>query len=69
MLARPRPFVYFAGQPGTHNGGQAQDYGLAIEEDYFSDVLGERIVIAEQRHTPYDQLRMGTTHLSVYNTQ
>jgi hypothetical protein len=62
--------------PGTHNGAIAQDYEMGIEEDFLSDVLepiygAERsvIVIANQRHSVLDQLRMGVRHmeLDIYN--
>jgi len=58
--------------PGTHNGAIAQDYEMGIEEDFLSDLLepiygAERsvIVIANQRHSLLDQLRMGVRHVEV----
>ena len=57
--------MYWLGQPGTHNGGQSFDSGFGAEEVRLQDILGERVVIAEQRHYPYDQLRMGARNIEL----
>ena len=57
---------------GGHNSAIAQDYGMGIEEKFLKALLiptyGEdksEVVIANQRHSLLDQLRMGVRHLEV----
>lgn len=64
--------LFLAELPGAHNGGMAQDYGTGIEEKFLKELLlpiyGERlseVVIANQRHSIYDQLRMGIRQMEV----
>ena len=71
LLQRNRTLIQYE-VPGTHNGAMAQDYEMGIEEDFLSDLLepiygAERsvIVIANQRHSLFDQLRMGVRHVEM----
>lgn len=71
MLQLNRTVVQYE-VPGTHNGAIAQDYEMGIEEEYLYNLLlpiygpeKSVVVIANQRHSLYDQLRMGVRHLEV----
>jgi len=63
--------LLFLEAAATHNSAIVQDYGMGIEEMFLKKLLtpihptSNEVVIANQRHSIYDQLRMGVRHVEL----